>query len=119
MASKNRKEIIDFVEMIVDVRDSGLRIFNEWTKKDPVLIKKTDPEFYQLLKSLSDKEIEVINGVIPMILNTSFYSLFETLELGKDGFEYELIMKSTDTGDSFSLINSTEDNEVRNEIDVR
>lgn len=119
MVSKNSKEIIDFVEMIVDARDSGLRIFNRWTEKDPALLRKSDPEFYQLLRSLSEKEIALINGVVPMILKTSFYSLFETLELGKDGFEYELTMRSVGTEDRFSLISSAEDNELRNEIDVR
>lgn len=118
MDLKNNDEIADFVDLIKDTRESGLRIFNKWTKKDPVLIKKADPKFYALLKSLSDREIEVINGIAPMILETSFYLLFEALEQGKDGLEFELLMKSSKTGKKTSLINEIEDNDIRTKIDI-
>jgi hypothetical protein len=118
MKANNYDEVTDFVGLVTDARDSGLRIFNNWVKNDPALIKKTDPDFYRLLKSLSSRDIEVINGVMPMILNTSFYSLFEALELGKDGLEFELIMKSSKTETEISLINEIEDKEIRVRVDI-
>ena len=119
MDSKNRQKVDSFVGMVVDCRDSGIRIFNAWLEKNPALIKKTDPEFYDCLKSLTDLEIEKINIILPMVLKTSFYSLFEALELGKDGVEFELSMKDQGVDGETFLVCDSEDFEIRNEIDVR
>lgn len=119
MDTKNRHEFDSFIEMVVDCRDSGIRIFNAWLDKDPVLIKKSDPEFYECLKSLTDLEVKKINVILPMVLKTSFYAMFEALETGKNGAEFELTMKEDDSDGRVFLIRNGEDYEIRNEIDIK
>ena len=113
------KEISRFVDLVTNCRDSGIRVFDEWVKGDPKLLKKSDPEFYACLQSLTASEIEKFKVLLPMIIGTSYYSLFEALEIGKEGLEFQLIMKDLGSETECSLIDETKDRTIRDKVDVR
>ena len=46
MHADRDSEVDNFVDLVAHARGAGLRVFNEWVKKDPVLLKKSDPDFY-------------------------------------------------------------------------
>ncbi|NOI67063.1 hypothetical protein [Vibrio sp. 99-8-1] len=118
MSLENKQKVEDFVAAVRHSSDSGMRIFDEWIHSDPKLLKQSDPEFYDCLKSLSESEIDKIKIIAPMLIRSSFYSLFEMLELGKLEDTFELSMIVGETGNKkVSLINDGVDLELRNKID--
>lgn len=119
MDTRNREEFSEFIDLVVDCRDSGARVFNAWVEKEPKLLKKSDPEFFECLRSLTKDEVDKLNVILPMLLKTSFYSLLEALELGKDGLEFELFIKKVGAVSWLELIGNDSDLEIRNEVDIR
>ncbi len=117
--SKLNLHIKEFMKILQDARDSGLRVTREFQSHPLDSLQKTDPAFFKAITAIPENLRPEVLAVVDFALKTSFYYLFKRLEEGEAGFSFELTMNDDASGERFSLINQSDDFDFRTQIQAR